>query len=57
MVRAVLLLGVQWSYLFTRDTVEAGAAAHARFFNPTLGITEDIATGTAAGPLAAQLVA
>lgn len=50
-------LGGEGCYLFTRDTVEADSAAHARFFNPTLGITEDIATGTAAGPLAAQLVA
>ena len=27
-----------------------------RFFNPTVGIVEDAATGTAAGPLASQLV-
>jgi predicted PhzF superfamily epimerase YddE/YHI9 len=32
------------------------AAAYARFFNPTMGIAEDPATGTAAGPLAALLV-
>lgn len=50
-------LGGEGCYLFTRDTVDPDAAAHARFFNPTLGIMEDIATGTAAGPLAAQLVA
>lgn len=31
--------------------------AYARFFNPTMGIPEDPATGTAAGPLAARLVA
>ncbi|GIH15999.1 PhzF family phenazine biosynthesis protein [Rugosimonospora africana] len=31
-------------------------AAYARFFNPTVGIVEDPATGTAAGPLAAALV-
>jgi PhzF family phenazine biosynthesis protein len=30
--------------------------AYARFFNPTVGIAEDPATGTAAGPLAALLV-
>ncbi len=30
--------------------------AYARFFNPTMGIDEDPATGTAAGPLAAALV-
>ena len=30
-------------------------AAYARFFNPTVGLWEDAATGTAAGPLAAYL--
>jgi trans-2,3-dihydro-3-hydroxyanthranilate isomerase len=44
-------------YLFTRDTLDDRSIAYARFFNPTLGIVEDIATGTAAGPLASQLVA
>jgi trans-2,3-dihydro-3-hydroxyanthranilate isomerase len=44
-------------YLFTRETVRPDAVAHARFFNPTIGIVEDAATGTAAGPLACQLVA
>ena len=39
------------------DPVRSDSIAHARFFNPTLGIAEDIATGTAAGPLACQLVA
>jgi predicted PhzF superfamily epimerase YddE/YHI9 len=33
----------------------AGAVVYARFFNPAVGITEDPATGTAAGPLAARL--
>lgn len=31
------------------------ATAYARFFNPTVGLWEDAATGTAAGPLAAYL--
>jgi len=45
-------------YLYSRDPVDAsGAVAYARFFNPTVGIAEDPATGTAAGPLAARLVA
>ncbi len=44
-------------YLYSLDTVEGDSAAYARFFNPTMGITEDPATGTAAGPLAAKLVA
>ena len=33
-----------------------GVTAYSRFFNPTVGITEDPATGTAAGPLIASLV-
>jgi trans-2,3-dihydro-3-hydroxyanthranilate isomerase len=44
-------------YLFTLDTVRTESIAYARFFNPTLGIAEDAATGTAAGALACQLVA
>ena len=44
-------------YLFCLDVVQSGSSAHARFFNPTVGIAEDAATGTAAGPLAALLVA
>jgi trans-2,3-dihydro-3-hydroxyanthranilate isomerase len=35
----------------------ATAVAYTRFFNPTMGIAEDPATGTAAGPLVARLVA
>jgi PhzF family phenazine biosynthesis protein len=48
--------GGEGAYLFCRDVVHSGSAAHARFFNPTVGIVEDAATGTAAGPLAAWLV-
>lgn len=44
-------------YLYSLDTVAGDAAAYARFFNPTMGIVEDPATGTAAGPLVAKLVA
>jgi PhzF family phenazine biosynthesis protein len=33
----------------------APASAYARFFNPTVGLWEDAATGTAAGPLCAYL--
>ncbi len=44
-------------YLFSLDPVDPTATAYARFFNPTVGIYEDSATGTAAGPLSAQLVA
>ncbi|WP_375385161.1 PhzF family phenazine biosynthesis protein [uncultured Microbacterium sp.] len=42
-------------YVYTRDA-GTDAVAYARFFNPTVGIVEDPATGTAAGPLAARLV-
>jgi trans-2,3-dihydro-3-hydroxyanthranilate isomerase len=51
-LRAVGGLGC---YLFSLETVDPLAAAHARFFNPTEGIVEDPATGTAAGPLACYL--
>jgi trans-2,3-dihydro-3-hydroxyanthranilate isomerase len=43
-------------YLYSMDTVLPSSTAHARFFNPTVGLAEDSATGTAAGPLACQLV-
>ena len=45
-------------YVYSPDPVDAaGAVAYTRFFNPTMGIWEDPATGTAAGPLVARLVA
>jgi PhzF family phenazine biosynthesis protein len=47
--------GGEGCYLYSRDL--AGAVAYTRFFNPTMGIAEDPATGTAAGPLVARLVA
>jgi PhzF family phenazine biosynthesis protein len=50
--------GGEGCYLYSRDPVDAeSAVAYTRFFNPTMGISEDPATGTAAGPLVAQLVA
>ena len=48
-------VGGEGCYVFT--TADDGADAYARFFNPTMGIAEDPATGTAAGPLAAYLTA
>lgn len=36
---------------------DGATSAYARFFNPTVGLWEDAATGTAAGPLAAYLAA
>lgn len=41
--------------VFSLDPAEPGAHAHVRFFNPRMGIGEDPATGTAAGPLAVAL--
>lgn len=49
--------GGEGAYVYTTAPGEDGAHAYARFFNPTVGISEDPATGTAAGPLAARLVA
>jgi PhzF family phenazine biosynthesis protein len=54
-LRALLAdAGAEGCYVYTTD-VEGGISASARFFNPTVGIAEDPATGTAAGPLAAVL--
>jgi trans-2,3-dihydro-3-hydroxyanthranilate isomerase len=56
-LRATLAtVAAQGCYAYTRDTGTADAVAVARFFNPTVGIWEDAATGSAAGPLVAQLV-
>lgn len=56
-LRALLAdAGAEGCYLYTTDLdPAAGLSAYARFFNPTVGIAEDPATGTAAGPLAALL--
>jgi len=59
-LKAVLLAaGGEGAYLYSLDPLqpESGAVAYARFFNPVAGIVEDPATGTAAGPLMAALVA
>ncbi len=53
---ALRAVGGEGCYLYCLDPIEADSTAHARFFNPTVGIWEDPATGTAAGPLACQLV-
>jgi PhzF family phenazine biosynthesis protein len=50
-------VGGEGCYVFSLDPRAPDADAYARFFNPTVGIAEDPATGTAAGPLAAHLVA
>jgi trans-2,3-dihydro-3-hydroxyanthranilate isomerase len=48
--------GAEGCYVFSLDPRRPEATAYTRFFNPTVGIWEDPATGTAAGPLAAHLV-
>ncbi|WP_406213489.1 PhzF family phenazine biosynthesis protein [Streptomyces decoyicus] len=48
-------VGGQGVYLYALDPAEPGAGVHARFVNPVAGITEDPATGSAAGPLACLL--
>jgi PhzF family phenazine biosynthesis protein len=48
--------GAEGCYLFCTSARDPSASADARFFNPGVGIVEDPATGTAAGPLAAYLV-
>jgi PhzF family phenazine biosynthesis protein len=50
-------IGAQGCYLFCLDPLDPEAAAQARFFGPNVGIVEDPATGSAAGPLACYLVA
>jgi trans-2,3-dihydro-3-hydroxyanthranilate isomerase len=48
-------LGCEGCYLFSLETREPNSAAHARAFFPGIGIAEDPATGSAAGPLGALL--
>jgi trans-2,3-dihydro-3-hydroxyanthranilate isomerase len=47
--------GFEGCYLFTTNHPDDNNLAEARFFNPGIGIDEDPATGTAAGPLAGYL--
>jgi PhzF family phenazine biosynthesis protein len=46
--------GAEGCYIYAFDP-DAPSFAYARFFNPTVGLWEDSATGTAAGPLCAYL--
>jgi trans-2,3-dihydro-3-hydroxyanthranilate isomerase len=56
LARLVGDLGGEGCYVFSTEPQQPDANADARFFNPGVGIAEDPATGTAAGPLAALLV-
>jgi len=47
--------GFEGFYLFTVNGISRELLAESRFFNPGIGIDEDPATGTAAGPLAGYL--
>ncbi|HEU4525534.1 MAG TPA: PhzF family phenazine biosynthesis protein [Gemmatimonadales bacterium] len=49
-------VGAQGCYLFCLDPLDSDAPATARFFGPNVGIAEEPASGSAAGPLAAYLV-
>ena len=52
-----LRIGSSGCYAFTRETLDGvSSRAHARLFAPDLGVSEDPATGAAAGPLGAYLV-
>jgi trans-2,3-dihydro-3-hydroxyanthranilate isomerase len=54
---ALARAGGEGCYIYARERPAGDdAAAYARFFNPVMGIAEDPATGTAAGPLAALLI-
>jgi PhzF family phenazine biosynthesis protein len=58
LARVLRQAGGEGCYLYSTDPVDpVGAVAYTRFFNPTVGIVEDPATGTAAGPLVARLAA
>lgn len=47
-------IGAEGCYVYAYDA-ESPGHAYARFFNPTVGLWEDAATGTAAGPLCGYL--
>jgi trans-2,3-dihydro-3-hydroxyanthranilate isomerase len=51
-----LKLPEQNIFVFTTETEFAGSAVHSRMFSPSLGVSEDAATGGATGPLGCYLV-
>jgi phenazine biosynthesis protein PhzF family len=50
-------VGAEGCYVFCLDPLDTDAPVRARFFGPNVGIAEESASGSAAGPLAAYLVA
>lgn len=55
LARVLASVGAQGCYVYSVATQDRPYDAYSRFFNPTVGIAEDPATGSAAGPLAAHL--
>jgi PhzF family phenazine biosynthesis protein len=55
LARLLASTGTQGCYAYSVEAADDGHDAYCRFFNPTVGISEDPATGSAAGPLAAFL--
>ena len=53
--RVVKETGATGVFVFTTDVVTTGSTVHGRLFAPGEGITEDPATGSAAGPLGCYL--
>jgi PhzF family phenazine biosynthesis protein len=54
LLKVLQFAGAEGCYIYAIDE-QAPQKAYARFFNPTVGLWEDAATGTAAGPLCAYL--
>jgi trans-2,3-dihydro-3-hydroxyanthranilate isomerase len=54
LLKVLSAVAAEGCYVYALDS-SAPDRAYARFFNPTVGLWEDAATGTAAGPLAAYL--
>ncbi|HEY9011141.1 MAG TPA: PhzF family phenazine biosynthesis protein [Devosia sp.] len=54
LIRLLGEAGAEGCYIYALDA-SVPCRAYARFFNPTVGLWEDAATGTAAGPLGAYL--
>lgn len=55
LARLLASAGAQGCYVYSTAVQDRPYDAYCRFFNPTVGIVEDPATGSAAGPLAAHL--
>jgi len=51
-----ILGNIDMIYVFTLETLDAGSTVHVRSFAPFIGISEDPATGSVAGAMAAYMV-